>query len=162
MDHVKVDVVGLQTSQGCVKSIQHELARAAEHVWPMLTPAAELRTDQHFAASVFQCLADVLLGQAPKPGLARRVHVYEMRGKLRVSGLRTEDLDLPGSVLIRRRSMPLDGERVRVLVLELFERRFPEARIQRQESNVPVMDVSTASPIFSTLISSINFFMNTS
>ena len=87
--------------------------------------------------------ASVGLGKAPKPGLARRVHDYEILGKLRVSGLRTEDLDLPDSVLIRRQSVPLDGERVRVFVLELFERRFPEGRIQIQEMIVPAMDVST-------------------
>ncbi len=87
--------------------------------------------------------ATVLLGQAPNPGLARRIHDYEILGKLRVSGLRTEDLDLPDSVLIRRQSTPLDGDQVRVLVRQLFERHFPEARIEIQDLIVPPIEVTT-------------------
>ena len=85
----------------------------------------------------------VLLGQAPNPGLARRIHDYEILGKLRVSGLRTEDLNLPDSVLIRRESAQLDAERVRLFVRELFERRFPEGRIEIQEMIIPPMETST-------------------
>ena len=85
----------------------------------------------------------VLLGQAPNPGLARRIHDYEILGKLRVSGLRTEDLNLPDSVLIRRESAQLDTERVRLFVRELFERRFPEGRIEIQEMIIPPMETST-------------------
>ena len=87
--------------------------------------------------------ATVLLGKAPQPGLARRFHDYEILGKLRVSGLRTEDLDLPDSVLIRRQSMALDGERVRDIVRELFERRFPDAQVQFQEMTVPSIEIPT-------------------
>ena len=86
----------------------------------------------------------LLLGQAPNPGLARKIHDYEILGKLRVSGLRIEDLDLPESVLVRRQSVPLDVERVRFLVQELFSRRYPEARVEIQEMVVPAIDVTTA------------------
>lgn len=88
--------------------------------------------------------ARVLLGQAPNPGLARRIHDYEILGKLRVSGLRIEDLDLPDSILVRRDSKPLDGDQVRVLVRQLFESHFPEARIEIQELIVPPIEVANS------------------
>ncbi len=87
--------------------------------------------------------AGVLLGQAPNPGLARRIHAYEIEAKLRVSGLRTEDLKLPASVLIRRQSKPLAIDQVRAFVRDLFERHFPEARIEIQELIVPTVEVAT-------------------
>ena len=85
----------------------------------------------------------VTFGRSPNPGLARRIHDYEILGKLRVAGLRTEDLKLPDSILIRRRSVTLDHERVRMLIQAGFERRFPEARIEILEMSVPAIEVAT-------------------
>ena len=83
------------------------------------------------------------LGRAPDPGLARRLHDYEILGKLKTSGLRSDDLELPESVLIRRRSAKLGSEQVWNEVSDLFGRTYPDGRIEILDLQVPAIDVAT-------------------
>ena len=83
------------------------------------------------------------LGYAPNPGLARRLHDYEIRGKLQMAGLSAEDLKFPGFVLVHRRSGHLDDGRVRAIVTGLFRDRFPGGRIELLQLTVPPADVPT-------------------
>jgi flagella basal body P-ring formation protein FlgA len=83
------------------------------------------------------------LGYAPNPGLARRLHDYEITGKLQMAGLPSEDLKLPGFVLVRRRSVQIDDERVRTLVTGLFGDRFPSGRVELPQLIVPQADLPT-------------------
>ncbi len=87
--------------------------------------------------------ASLPLGYAPNPGLARRLHDYEILGKLRVAGLPTDDLKLPDSVLVRRASRSLDTARVHEIITGLFVQRFPDARIEILELTVPKIEVAT-------------------
>ena len=87
--------------------------------------------------------ATLRLGRAPNPGLARRLHDYEILGKLRTSGLRSDDLELPESVLIRRRSARLSSEEVWNEIYDLFGRTYPDGRIEILDLQVPAIDVAT-------------------
>ena len=97
------------------------------------------------------------LGYAPNPGLARRLHDYEILGKLRVAGLPTDDLKLPDAVLVRRTSRTIDTARVNEIITGLFVGRFPDARIEILELTVPKIEVATgALDLSATLPASFN------
>jgi len=82
------------------------------------------------------------LGRAPAPGLARRIPGYEVAGRIKVAGLSSEDLAIPGSILVRRKAESLDKEQVRHVVLDTFVRRFPEAQIELVQFDVPSLEVA--------------------
>jgi flagella basal body P-ring formation protein FlgA len=74
--------------------------------------------------------ARVALGTMPAPGLARRITKQEVESRLRVSGLGSNGLAFPESILVRRRAAALDVDQVTRAVRDAFERRFPNARIE--------------------------------
>jgi flagella basal body P-ring formation protein FlgA len=85
--------------------------------------------------------AGISLGRAPAPGLARRIPNHEIVARIQASGLSSEGLEIPESILIRRRAQPLDKEQVRRAVMDAFVRRFPGAQIELVEVNAPAVDV---------------------
>ncbi len=87
--------------------------------------------------------ATLALGRAPNPGLARRLHDYELLGKLRISGLRSDDLKLPEAVLIRRRSARLGSEQVWNEVSDLFGRTYPDGKVEILDLQIPAIEVAT-------------------
>jgi flagella basal body P-ring formation protein FlgA len=87
--------------------------------------------------------AALSLGRAPAPGLARRIPGYEVAGRIQAAGLSSEDLVIPGSILVRRKAESLDKEQVRRVVLDAFVRRFPEAQIELVQFDVPSLEVAT-------------------
>lgn len=87
--------------------------------------------------------AAIALGRAPAPGLARKIARYEILSKLQLSGQSVDDLDLPEFVLVRRAAQQIDPDRVRALVLQQLQDRFPDSQVMLTRLDVPPVDVAT-------------------
>ena len=85
----------------------------------------------------------VSLGRTPAPGLARRIPGYEIAAKLKAGGFSTTDLQLPESVLVRRRAMALNAQQARDAVLEALQREFPGANVDLLNMEVPEISLPT-------------------
>jgi len=86
--------------------------------------------------------AGLSLGRAPAPGLARRIPGYEVAARIQSAGLSSEGLEIPGSILVRRKAQSLDKEQVRRAVMDAFVRKFPGAQIDLVQIDVPSVDVA--------------------
>src|SRR6185436_1324083 len=69
--------------------------------------------------------ASIGLGYAPQPGLARRCLKQEITAKIMTAGLKTDDLEIPDSVLIHRKAQILDADQARAAVEQAFARQYP-------------------------------------
>jgi flagella basal body P-ring formation protein FlgA len=87
--------------------------------------------------------ANLSLGRAPAPGLARRIPGYEVAARIQYAGLSSEGLEIPGSILVRRKAQSLDKEQVRRAVMDAFARRFAGAQVDVIEMDVPAVSVAT-------------------
>src|SRR4051812_39794747 len=74
--------------------------------------------------------ANIALGYAPGPGLARKFLRDELLAKIASAGLSVEDLRLPDAILVRRVSQLLDRQRVERAVHEAFVRQYPSAKLE--------------------------------
>lgn len=87
--------------------------------------------------------ASIPLGYAPNPGVARRIAKYEIAGKVKAAGLAVDDLQLPDSILVHRRSATLDRDQATRAVLDAFVKEFPNANIEITSIEIPAMQVGT-------------------
>jgi flagella basal body P-ring formation protein FlgA len=86
--------------------------------------------------------AAVAMGYAPNPGLARRIGRQEIIAKLQAAGQRTNDLELPESILVHRRSKSLDPQLIKQTILEAFVRKFPpDATIELVSVDTPTTSI---------------------
>jgi hypothetical protein len=85
----------------------------------------------------------ISLGYAPNPGVARRIAKHEIVRKINAVGLRTDDLQLPDSILVHRESALLDRDQVTRAVLEAFIKEFPNANIEIVHIEIPKIQVGT-------------------
>jgi flagella basal body P-ring formation protein FlgA len=85
------------------------------------------------------------LGAAPQPGLGRSYLRQELIAKVRTSGLAVDDLQLPETVIVRRKSQGLDPAMVSQLVREAFAKQFPDADITILSVDNPDVDLATGS-----------------
>jgi flagella basal body P-ring formation protein FlgA len=86
--------------------------------------------------------ASLSLGRAPAPGLARRIPGYEVAARIQSAGLSSEDLTIPGSILVRRKAQPLDKDQVRRSIMDAFVRKFSTAQIDLVEVDTPSVDIA--------------------
>jgi flagella basal body P-ring formation protein FlgA len=89
--------------------------------------------------------AALFLGAAPQPGLGRSYLRQELIAKVRTSGLPVDDLQLPESVIVRRKSQGLDPAMVSQLVREAFAKQFPDADVTIVSFDNPDVDLATGS-----------------
>jgi flagella basal body P-ring formation protein FlgA len=89
--------------------------------------------------------AEILLGYAPQPGVARRFTKPELLSRISAAGLSTAGLELPDSVLVRRKAEMLDPERVRLAVQDAFARQYPKAVVTILSLNFAPTTVGTGS-----------------
>jgi len=89
--------------------------------------------------------ASIYLGAAPQPGLGRSYLRQELISKVRTSGLAVDDLQLPETVIVRRKSQGLDPAVVSELVREAFAKQFPDADITILSVDNPDVDLATGS-----------------
>lgn len=89
--------------------------------------------------------ADILLGYAPQPGIARRFTRPEILSRISAAGLSSAGLDLPDSVLVRRKAEILDPERVRLAVQDAFTRQYPKAVVTILSIDFPQTTVGAGS-----------------
>jgi flagella basal body P-ring formation protein FlgA len=89
--------------------------------------------------------AALVLGAAPQPGLGRSYLRQELIAKVRTSGLAVDDLQLPETVIVRRKSQGLDPAMVSQLVREAFTKQFPDADITIVSFDNPDVDLATGS-----------------
>jgi flagella basal body P-ring formation protein FlgA len=89
--------------------------------------------------------ADVSLGVAPQPGLGRSYLRQELIAKVRTSGLPVDDLQLPETVIVRRKSQGLDPAIVSQLVRDAFGKQFPDADVTIVSFDNPDVDLATGS-----------------
>ena len=87
--------------------------------------------------------AALYLGAAPQPGLGRSYLRQELIAKVRTSGLAVDDLQLPETVVVRRKSQGLDPAIVSQLVREAFTKQFPDADITILSVDNPDVDLAT-------------------
>jgi flagella basal body P-ring formation protein FlgA len=87
--------------------------------------------------------AAIVLGYAPNPGLARRIPKSEIFSKLALAGKSADDLQLPDSILVHRRSAGLDQDRVTQAILDAFTKRFPGANIEITNVEIPAVQIGT-------------------
>lgn len=87
--------------------------------------------------------ASISLGYAPNPGLARRFAKYEILGKIAALGLPVDDLQIPESVLVRRRTAILDRNQITQAVLDAFVKQFPGVNVQILSVEVPSVEIGT-------------------
>jgi flagella basal body P-ring formation protein FlgA len=85
----------------------------------------------------------VALGRAPAPGLARRIPSYEILSKIKAGGFGVDDLQVPESILVRRRALTLGAQQARQAVLEAFTRKFPGARVELLQMELPELSLPT-------------------
>ncbi|MBI4473503.1 MAG: flagellar basal body P-ring formation protein FlgA [Acidobacteria bacterium] len=85
----------------------------------------------------------VSLGYAPAPGLARRIARYEVVGKLQSAGFTPDGLEIPDSILVRRRAVGLDRDQVMQVVLDAFVRQYAGANIEIISIDVPAIQVGS-------------------
>jgi flagella basal body P-ring formation protein FlgA len=86
--------------------------------------------------------ASIALGYAPQPGLARRFLKQEITAKIMTAGLKTDDLEIPESVLVHRKAQVLDAEQVKAAVQAAFARQYPNAAVNIVSVDVPQTPVS--------------------
>jgi len=87
--------------------------------------------------------AALILGAAPQPGLGRSYLRQELIAKVRTSGLAVDDLQLPETVIVRRKSQGLDPSMVSQLVREAFAKQFPDADVTIVSFENPDVDLAT-------------------
>jgi flagella basal body P-ring formation protein FlgA len=87
--------------------------------------------------------ASIALGYAPQPGVARRFLKAELLGKITASGQKTADLELPDSVLVRRKAQMLDAGLVKSVVEQAFARQYPNAAVNVLSVDVPPTQISS-------------------
>jgi flagella basal body P-ring formation protein FlgA len=87
--------------------------------------------------------AAISLGYAPNPGLARRVTKQEILYKITSAGKPTDDLQLPDSILVHRRTAALDRDQVMQAILNVLAPRFPGADIEITDVDIPTVQVGT-------------------
>jgi len=87
--------------------------------------------------------AVLYLGAAPQPGLGRSYLRQELIAKVRTAGLAVDDLQLPETVIVRRKSQGLDPALVSQLVREAFAKQFPDADITIVSFDNPDVDLAT-------------------
>ena len=86
--------------------------------------------------------ASISLGVAPQPGLARRYIRPEIVAKITMAGLKTDDLELPESVLVHRKAQILDADQVRSAVQQAFARQYPNAAVNILSVDVPQTQIA--------------------
>jgi flagella basal body P-ring formation protein FlgA len=86
--------------------------------------------------------ATIALGYAPQPGIARRFLKPELLGKITAAGLKIADLELPESVVVRRKAHGLDVELVKSVVEQAYARQYPNAAVNVISVDVPQTQVS--------------------
>jgi len=87
--------------------------------------------------------ASLSLGAAPQPGLGRSFSRQELIAKVYTAGLPLDDLKLPESVMVRRKSQGLDSAMVAALVQDAFARQFPDADVSILSIDTPDVGVAT-------------------
>lgn len=87
--------------------------------------------------------AAIQLGYAPNPGLARRFMRDELLAKVTASGMPTDDLRLPESILVHRQSQTLNHDQVTRTVTDAFVRQYPGANVQVMSVEVPVAEIGS-------------------
>jgi len=87
--------------------------------------------------------AALSLGASPQPGLGRSYLRQELIAKIRTSGYAADDLQLPETILVRRKSQGLDPATVTTLVREAFAKQFPDADIIILSVDNPDVDLAT-------------------
>jgi flagella basal body P-ring formation protein FlgA len=97
----------------------------------------------HFAPG--DARAALFLGSAPQPGIGRSFLKQELIGKVRTAGLPVDDLQLPETVIVRRKSQGLDPAAVTRVVRDAFAKQFPDADITILSIETPDVDLSTGS-----------------
>jgi len=85
--------------------------------------------------------ANVSLGYAPNPGLARRIPKYEILSKVSSANFSVDDLQLPDSILVHRRAVGLDRNQVTRAILDAFVRQFSGANVEITSVDVPVVAI---------------------
>ncbi len=88
--------------------------------------------------------ASIGLGYSPQPGNARRFLRPELIAKIATAGLKTDDLEIPESILVHRKAKILDAERVKAAVKQAFARQYPNAEVNVVSVDVPQTQVSEA------------------
>lgn len=83
------------------------------------------------------------LGAAPNPGLGRSFLRQELIAKITTAGMSPDDIEFPGSVLVRRKSQGLDASAVSRLVQEAYSRQYPDADITIISVDTPAVDLAT-------------------
>ena len=86
--------------------------------------------------------ASLALGYAPQPGTARRFLKQELTARIMTAGLKIDDLEIPESVLVHRKSTTLDAERARAAIELAFATQYPNAAINVVSMEVPSTPVS--------------------
>jgi flagella basal body P-ring formation protein FlgA len=96
-----------------------------------------------FAFSLDDPRAAISLGYAPNPGLARRITKQEILNKITSAGQRTDDLQIPESILVHRQASGLDRSQVMQAILDAFTQRFPAANVEITNLEIPNVQVGT-------------------
>ena len=86
--------------------------------------------------------AALALGYAPQPGLARRYIRPELIARLTTAGFKTDDLELPESILVHRKAQILDVELVKSVVQQAFVRQYPNAAVNVLSVDVPQTQIT--------------------
>jgi len=87
--------------------------------------------------------AAISMGYAPNPGLARRITRIEILNKITLAGKRTDDLQIPDSILVHRRAGSPDRDRVTQAILAALTKRFPDANIDITSVEIPPVQIGT-------------------
>lgn len=81
--------------------------------------------------------AAVSFGSAPAPGLAKRLGRQEIVSKLAALSLSSDDLEVPLSVLVRRRSTNLDAVHVTEAIRQALAEKFSGSAVDVESVQVP-------------------------
>jgi len=111
-------------------------------------PETTLDTDTITAGAILPLPASdpragVILGYAPSPGLARRIPNYEIQSKIKSAGFGLDGLELPDSILVRRRAQSLDAKQVRQAISEAYLKQFSGANVELLNVEVPSVQIGT-------------------
>jgi len=87
--------------------------------------------------------SSISFGYAPNAGLARRITKQEILNKIVAAGQSADDLQIPESVLVHRRAVGLDRDRVTRTILDAFTKRFPDANIEITGVDIPTVQLGT-------------------
>jgi flagella basal body P-ring formation protein FlgA len=85
--------------------------------------------------------SNIQLGYAPNPGLARRFMRDEILAKVQSAGFSTDDLRLPDSILVHRRSQSLDREQATRAIREAFARQYPSGKVEIASAEIPAVEL---------------------